>query len=136
MYKTFAAPILPYFSPAYQYVKPYVKKADDLGDKALSQVDERWPVVKKPTGELYKDAKGLALMPYNKAFEGRDHILNIYNSEYKKAGGENGSGLILSGKAAISTTFIVTADTIKFVGDFLGHKKEQAHHAVDNKVHN
>lgn len=135
-YKTFATPILPYLSRPYQYVEPYVKKADDLGDKALAQVDQRWPVVKKPTGELYTDAKGLVLLPYHKAFEGKDHVLNVYTSEYKKAGGENGSGLILSGKAAVATALVLTGDTIKFIGDFLGQKKEQAHHAVDNKVHN
>lgn len=113
-----------------------MKKADDLGDKALAKVDERWPVVKKPTDELYSGAKGIVLFPYNKAFEGKDHVLSIYTSEYKKAGGENGSGLILTGKAAVATAFVLTGETVKFIGDFLSQKREQAHHAVDNKVHN
>lgn len=135
-YKTFAAPVVPYLSRPYQFVEPYVKKADELGDKALGKVDETFPVVKKPTGELYSDAKGIVLFPYNKAFEGKDHVLKVYSDEHKKVGGENGSGLILTGKAAVATALILTGDTIKFIGDFLGQKREQAHRAVDNKVHN
>ncbi|KAF3766277.1 hypothetical protein M406DRAFT_322307 [Cryphonectria parasitica EP155] len=135
-YKTFAAPVLPYLSKPYQYVEPYVKRADDLGDKALAKVDEKFPVVKKPTGELYSDAKGIVLLPYNKAFEGRDHVLSVYSSEYKKVGGENGSGLILTGKAAVATALIITSETVKFIGDYLGQKKEQAHHVIDNKTRN
>lgn len=102
----------------------------------MAQVDERWPAVKKPTGELYTDAKGLVLLPYHKAFEGKDHVLNVYTSEYKKAGGDNGAGLIPAGKAAVATALVITTVTIKYIGDFLGQKKEQAHHSVDNKVHN
>lgn len=135
-YKTLAAPVLPYFSKPYQYVEPYVKKADDLGDKALAKVDEKWPVVKKPTGELYSDAKGIVLFPYNKSFEAKDHLFSVYSSEYKKAGGENGSGLILTGKAAVATALILTTETVQYIGSFLGQKREQAHHAIDNKVHN
>lgn len=135
-YKTFAAPVLPYLSKPYQYVEPYVKKADDLGDKALAKVDERWPVVKKPTGELYSDAKGLVFFPYNKAFEGRNHVLDVYTREHKNLGGENGSGLLLTGKAAFTTALVISVETVKFIGDFLGQKREQAHQRVDNKVHN
>lgn len=135
-FQTFAVPVLPYLSKPYQYVEPYVKKADDLGDKALGKVDERWPVVKKPTGELYSDARGLFLFPYHKAFEGKDHVLSVYSSEHKKAGGENGSGLILPVKAAVATALVITAETVRFIGEFLNSKKAHAQQAVDNKVHN
>lgn len=137
-YQTFAAPIVPYFNGPYQYVQPYVKKADDLGDKALSKVDERFPVVKKPTNELYTDAKGIVLFPYHKGLEGRDHVFSTYSSEYKKANGGNESGfaLISTGKAAIATALVLTGETVRFIGDFLHTKKEEAHNAVDNKVNN
>lgn len=137
-YQTFAAPIVPYFNGPYQYVQPYVKKADDLGDKALTKVDERFPVVKKPTNELYTDAKGIVLFPYHKGLEGRDHVLTTYSSEYKKANGGNESGfaLISTGKAAIATALVLTGETVRFIGDFLSAKKEEAHNAVDNKVNN
>lgn len=137
-YQTFAAPIVPYFNGPYQYVQPYVKKADDLGDKALTKVDERFPVVKKPTNELYTDAKGIVLFPYHKGIEGRDHVFSTYSSEYKKANGGNESGfaLISTGKAAIATALVLTGETVRFIGDFLHTKKEEAHNAVDNKVNN
>lgn len=135
-FQTFAAPVLPYLSKPYQYVEPYVKKADDLGDKALGKVDERWPVVKKPTGELYSDARSIVLFPYHKAFEGKDHVFSVYTSEHKKAGGENGSGLILPVKAAVATALVLTAETVRFIGEFLSTKKAQTHQVIDNKVHN
>lgn len=129
---------MPYFNGPYQYVQPYVKKADDLGDKALSKVDERFPVVKKPTNELYTDAKGIILFPYHKGLEGRDHVLSLYSDEYKKANGGNDSGfaLISTGKAAITTALVLTGETVKFIGDFLSAKKEDAQNAVDKATNN
>lgn len=135
-YKTLAAPVLPYLSKPYQYVEPYVKKADDLGDKALAKVDETFPVVKKPTGELYSNAKGLVFLPYNKAFEGKDHVLDIYTREHKNLGGENGSGLVLTGKAAFTTILVVSVETFKLVQDFLSKKGKETQQHVDNKAHN
>lgn len=137
-YQTFAAPIVPYFNGPYQYVQPYVKKADDLGDKALSKVDERFPAVKKPTNELYTDAKGIILFPYHKGLEGRDHVVSLYSNEYKKANGGNDSGfaLISTGKAAITTVLVLGSETVKFIGDFWSAKKEDAHNAVDKTNNN
>ena len=113
-----------------------MKKADDFGNQTLVKVDERWPVVKKPTSELYTDAKGFVLLPLHKGYEGRDHVLSIYSSEYKKANGDNGDsfGLIPTGKAAVATALVLTGETVRFIGDYLSAKKEQAHNAVDNKA--
>jgi hypothetical protein len=130
-YKTFAAPVIPYLQKPYQYVSPYVKKADDLGDKALSKVDERIPVVKKPTGELYSEATDLVLFPYHKGIAGKDHLLSVYSSEYKKAGGENGHNLVVYGKAAVGTAIVVTAEALQVLTGFLGQKKAQAQSAVE-----
>lgn len=130
-YKTFAAPVVPYFQKPYQYVSPYVKKADDLGDKALAKVDSKFPVVKKQTGELYADTKSVVLFPLHKGLETKDHVLGVYNSEYKKAGGENGHGLVIYGKAALGTAIIVTAQTVQWIGSFLGQKKAQAQDVVE-----
>lgn len=135
-YQTFAVPVLPYLSGPYQYFEPYFKRADDLGDKALAKVDEKFPVVKKPTNELYTDAKELVFFPLNKGLEGKDHVIDVYSNEYKKAGGDNGFGLILSGKAAVATALVITGETVRFIGDFLSKKKEQTEHTVDNKVNN
>lgn len=135
-YKTFGAPVWPYLSKTLEYFQPYVQKADDLGDKALDKVDEKFPVVKKPTNELYSDAKGLVLFPYYKGLEGKDHVFSIYSDEYKKAGDENTFGLILTSKAAVATALILTGKTVRYFGDFLSHKKDQADNAVDNKANN
>ncbi|KUI53310.1 Perilipin-2 [Cytospora mali] len=137
-YQTFAAPVLPYLYKPYQYVEPYVKKADDLGNLALDKVDERFPVVKKPTNEIFTDAKGIVLFPLHKGFEGKDHVFSVYSSEYKKANGDNGNafGLIPAGKATVATALVITGETVRFIGDFLSAKKEQTQNAVDNKVNN
>lgn len=137
-YQTFAAPVLPYLYKPYQYVEPYVKKADDFGNKALAKVDERFPVVRKPTNEIYTNAKDIVLFPLHKGFEGKDHVLNVYSSEYKKANGDNGTGfgLIPTGKAAVATALVITGETVRLIGDFLSAKKEQTSNAVDNKVNN
>ncbi|KAH8661720.1 hypothetical protein BGZ61DRAFT_368715, partial [Ilyonectria robusta] len=79
-YKTFAAPVLPLFAKPIEYVSPYVQKADELGDKTLNRIDERFPIVKKPTSELYNETKGLILLPYTKGLEGKDHVLQVYST--------------------------------------------------------
>lgn len=130
-YKTFAQPILPYLNKPYQYVSPYVKKADDLGDKTLSKVDEKFPVVKKQTNEIYEDGRNLVLMPYRTAYAAKDHVFETYNGEVKKVGGDN---LISYGKALLTTSFIVTAEVIQSVSGFLGQTKKQTKSAVDEKM--
>lgn len=131
-YKTFAQPVLPYFSKPYQYVSPYVKKADSFGDTTLSKVDARFPIVKKPTGELYADAKSVVFFPYRKGMESKDHFVTTYSDEYKKVGGD---GIVTYGKALISTTIIITSETVSWVGEFLTAKKAEAKDAVE-KVNN
>lgn len=131
-YQTFAAPIIPWFSKPYEYVSPYVTKADSFGDKTLDRIDERFPVVKKPTNEIYADTKGLVLLPYNKGLEGRDHVLDLYSAEVKKNGEQN--GLLGYGKAALLTAFVVSNETLSWVSSFWTAKKAQASEAINEKV--
>ena len=128
-YQTFAKPVLPYFSRPYQYVSPYVKKADSIGDQTLSKIDEKFPVITKPTGELYSDAKGLALLPVRKGLEGKDHVVKTYSNEYKKDGKP---GLITYGRALVSTAFIISHETLSWVGSFLNAKKADVKNAANN----
>jgi hypothetical protein len=130
-YQTFAKPILPYFSKPYQYVHPYVAKLDSIGDSTLSKVDEKFPVVKKPTGELYENAAGIAFFPLRKGLEGKDYVLKTYNTECKKVGGE---GLVTMGKAAVTTTLVVTSDALNWLSNYLGAKKEQTKEVVNEKI--
>ena len=130
-YNAFAKPVIPYFQKPYQYVHPYVAKADSIGDSTLSKVDEKFPVVKKPTGELYDNAKGLAFFPLRKGLEGKDYVLKTYNSEFKKVGGE---GLVTMGKAAVTTTLIVSSEALSWLSNYLGAKKEQAKEVTNEKM--
>ena len=132
-YKTFAKPMAPYLARPYQYVSPYVKKADALGDKTLCMVDERWPVVKKPTGELYEDARHLMLLPFRISIAGKDYVIQTYSTEAKKIGGDN---FVTYGKALISTALIVTTEAVVSVSNFVGQKKQHVKNSVDEKANN
>ncbi|KAI1206179.1 uncharacterized protein F4807DRAFT_440165 [Annulohypoxylon truncatum] len=128
-YKTFAKPVIPYLSKPYQYVSPYIKKADVIGDDTLSKIDARLPALKKPTHELWTDGKNFFLFPVRKGYETKDHVFDVYSSEYKKVGGE---GLVTSGKALVSTGLVVTTEALNWVGDFLKARKVQAKEASNN----
>nr|ADH51542.1 perilipin MPL1-like protein [Metarhizium minus] len=130
-YQTFAAPVLPWLAKPYEYVSPYVARADSLGDKTLDRIDERFPVVKKPTSDLYNDTRSLILLPYNKSIEGRDHIFDVYASEAKKI---EQKGLVGQGKAAVSTAFVVSNETLGWLSSFLGAKKAEATTVIKEKV--
>jgi len=130
-YEKFGKPVLPYFSKPYEYVSPYVKKADSLGDSTLSTLDSKFPVVKKPTGELYSDGKSIVFFPLKKGSEGKDYIFGTYNSEVKKVGGE---GIVSYGKAAVSTSFIVGGDAITWITTFLKGKKAEAKEVTNEKL--
>lgn len=89
--------------------------------------------MKKPTGELYAEGKGIAFFPLNKAFEGKDYVLNTFNSETKKVGG---NGVVTLGKAAITTTLIVSSDALAWLTSFAANKKADAKvYANEEKEH-
>ncbi|KAI1826911.1 hypothetical protein F4861DRAFT_20674 [Xylaria intraflava] len=122
-YQTFAKPFLSYLDKPYQYVSPYIKRADAAGDDALSRIDQRIPALKKPTDELVSDGKAIVFFPVRKGLETKSHVVDVYNSEYKKVGGD---GLVTSGKALISTGLVVTSETLTWVGEILRAGKEEA----------
>jgi len=132
-YATFAKPILPYLAKPYQYVSPYVTKADSLADSGLSTIDSRFPIVKKPTSEIKSNVTNIAYFPLRKAAEGKDYVFKTYDSECKKIGGES---IVAYGKAAVSTSLIVTSDTLNWLSSIIGHKKEQAKEAINEKLNN
>lgn len=125
-YQAFAKPVIPYFTKPYEYVSPYVQKADQLGDKALAKVDERVPALKKPTGELWTDGKNIVFFPYRKSLETKDHVFSVYNSEYKKVGGD---GIVTYGKAAITTGLVITTETLTWIGEYLKASKAKVKEA-------
>lgn len=130
-YQTFAAPVLPYFSKPYGYISPYVTKADSIGDKTLSAIDERFPIVKKPTTDIYNETRGFILLPYHKSIEERDHVYQVYSNEYKK---NEQQGFIAYGKAAVVTALVVSNETLAWLSSFLNAKKAEASQAMNNKA--
>lgn len=130
-YEKLGKPLLPYLSKPYEYVSPYVKKADSIGDNTLSTLDTKFPVVKKPTGELYDNGKSIVFFPLKKGGEGKDYVFSTYNSEVKKVGGD---GVFVYGKAALATGLIVSSDVMSWLGAFLGQKKEQVKEVTNEKL--
>ena len=112
-------------------MSPYVKKADSLGDSTLSTIDSKFPVVKKPTGELYNEGKSFVFFPLKKGTEGKEYVLGTWQQEKKKVGGE---GLVTYGKAAVSTGIIVGSDAFEWLAGFLKGKKAEAKEVTNEKL--
>ncbi|KAI0154298.1 hypothetical protein GGR57DRAFT_110668 [Xylariaceae sp. FL1272] len=121
-YQTLAKQVLPYLNKPYQYVSPYVKKADAMGDDTLSKIDQRLPVLKKPTDELFTDGRNIVFFPVRKGLETKDHFFDVYHAELKKVGGD---GVVTAGKALLFTGLVVTAEAWQWVGDMLRAGKAQ-----------
>ncbi|EQL01955.1 hypothetical protein G6O67_005938 [Ophiocordyceps sinensis] len=130
-YQTFARPVMPWFAKPYQFISPYVQTADCIGDKTLDRFDEHFPVVRKPTSELYRDTRSLILLPLNKGIEGRDHVFQVYAAEVKKT---EQQGIVAQGMAAVSTALVVSNETLCWLGSLLSAKKDEATKAINDKV--
>ncbi|KAI9846658.1 MAG: hypothetical protein M1837_003713 [Sclerophora amabilis] len=130
-YDRLAKPVLPYLSGPYGYVSPYVHKADSLADHGLSNLDSRFPVVKKPTDEVKGSIMNIVYLPIGKANEGTTYVLDVYGSEYKKAGGQS---YVTTGKAFISTGLVVTSRSLGWLSQYLSQKKEQAKEVSNEKL--
>lgn len=66
-YARFGKPVEGYLETPYQYAKPYVNKADELGEKALENIDGHFPIVKEKPATIYEKAKSWVFWPYNYA---------------------------------------------------------------------
>ncbi|CAD6442110.1 9d9c25ec-4ed5-4130-88f0-886dfe22d8ea [Sclerotinia trifoliorum] len=132
-YEKFGKPFIPYLQKPYQYVSPYVAKADELGDSTLFTIESKFPAVKKPTDELYSDGKYLVFYPISKGSQGRDYVLGKYNSEVKKTEDQGIFGL---GKAVISTGLIVSGEAFQWLSQFLSAKKAEAKETTKEKTNN
>lgn len=62
-YARFGKPVEGYLETPYQYAKPYVNKADELGEKALETVDGHFPIVKEKPETIYESIKNLVFFP-------------------------------------------------------------------------
>jgi len=127
-YARFVKPVLPYAQKPYGYVAPYVAKADSLASHSLDKVDETFPIVKEDTEKIKGTVLDYAFYPIKLAGESKDYLFSTYSSEYKKCGGD---GYVSGGKAIITTSLVVTSDTLNWLSQFLGAKKEQAKSKAD-----
>lgn len=130
-YSTFGKPLLPYLSRPYQYVSPYVRKADNIADHGLSRVEETFPVVKTPTEDLKNGVKATVFFPVRVAFEGKDYVFKTWDDQYKSTGG---NGITRPVRAMISTGLVVTSDSLSWLSEFIGAKKEQAKQTMNEKT--
>ena len=126
-------PVLPYFQTPASYAKPYVAKADAIGDSILSKVDEKVPMLKSETSELKTKTSELAGWPLSKAGETKDWVFSTYSNEYKKCGG---NGYVASGKAMITSSFVISSDVLNWLGSFLQAKKGEAEKVAKEKTNN
>ncbi|KAK2071577.1 hypothetical protein P8C59_005988 [Phyllachora maydis] len=111
--------------------KTFAQPVDDLGEKTLSKVDEKFPVVKKPSQELYNDAKTIVFFPVRVGQIGKEHVFNTYHGECKKVGGDN---LLTYGKALLTTALILTTETYTTLSNFLNSTKKDVKASVDEKT--
>lgn len=119
---------MPYLAKPYQYVSPYVQKADNFGAGALTKIDEKFPIVKESTESIQAKGKQVVLYPVVKTRETTDHLFSVYNSEVKKVGGQ---GVVTTGKALISTGLVLTTEALNWIGDILRSGKEKAKEAKE-----
>lgn len=99
----------PFITPVAPYVTPYLVRLDGFADSGLSAFDARVPAAKRPTEELYKEARELALKPYTLSREGGEYVLKTYEGEVKRA---DAKGVIGYSRAVVGTGFVVGGEVI------------------------
>jgi hypothetical protein len=68
-YARFGKPVEGLLETPYSYAKPYVNKADELGEKALETVDSKFPIVNEEPGTIYETGKSWVFWPYTYALD-------------------------------------------------------------------
>lgn len=128
-----AKPYLTYLSKPYGYVAPYVTRADSLGDKGLQRVDATFPFIKEDTGTLKNTVYDTVLFPVRLVGDVKGHLFSTYGDEYKKCGGD---GIVASGKAIITTSLVLSQESLGFVSSLLQQKKAQVKDLVNEQTQN
>lgn len=129
-YVHIAKPFLPYLSKPYGLVAPYVARADSLGDKGLTKIDSTFPFIKQDTETLKAAIQDGAYLPVRLVGEVKGHVFDLYGSEYKKCGGD---GVLASGKALITTSLVLSQESLGYFSSLLQKKKAQVKDAVNER---
>lgn len=130
-YKSLAPHILPYAQGPYNYVAPYVAKADSVAADGLTRVDQTFPIVKEDTQNIKDSVLSLAFLPLRLVGATKDYVFKMYGNEYKKCGGD---GYVAAGKAVITTGLVVTSDGLGWLSGFLQAKTEEAKEVAKKKT--
>lgn len=130
-YNRLAKPVLPYFSTPYSYVAPYLARADALGDKGLTQIDSRFPIIREDTQKIRGTIYNTAGYPVRVAGDVKQHLFETYGSEYKKCGGD---GVVASGKALITTSLVLSTESLTRLTTWLQKAKDEAKEVVNEKT--
>jgi len=130
-YASFVKPTFPYLQTPYEYTKPYIAKADSLGDSVLGKVDERIPILKSETKDIKSNIFDFAHWPFVQASKSKDYVLNTYSEEYKKCGGD---GYVAGTKALITSQLVITSDVLSWISAFVNGKKEEAKPYLSEKI--
>ncbi|KAL5001482.1 MAGE family-domain-containing protein [Aspergillus recurvatus] len=126
-----AKPYLTYLSKPYGYVAPYVTRADSLGDKGLQKVDATFPIIKEDTKTLKNTIYDTAYFPLRLVGDAKSHVFSTYGDEYKKCGGD---GIVASGKAIITTSLVLSQESLAFISSLLQKKKAQVKDLVNEQT--
>ena len=132
-YNSFARPVIPYLSGPLSVLAPYVSRADTLADHGLNRLDRTFPAVKTA------DTRTVLTTPFRLAGQGRDYVLHTYEDERRKtvgAGKQDKGGVVLLGKAVLSTELKIAVDAVSVLTDFLGPKKDEAKRVFNEKLNN
>ena len=78
-YQRVVKPVEPHLETAYSYAKPYVGKADELGDSGLGYIDSKFPIVKEDTNTIVDKGKSVVFWPINVAYAGKDYVINTWS---------------------------------------------------------
>lgn len=108
-----------------------MQKADSLGDKGLSEVDSRFPIVKEETSSLKEKVKGLPFVPYDTIISTKDYVLKTFEEQGKK---NEGKGVVPFAKSVIGTELKIAADTLGFLAGFLIAKKDEGKKFASAKI--
>ena len=130
---TLLAPLRPYFKTPLSYLKPYLSRADDLGDASLARLDAAFPVVKEKPETLRRRAGHVARTPHRLVGDGKNYVVGAWNDEYRKVGGQ--PGVAKTVRAALSTELRIGADAYAVVLSLLRRGKDSAGHAKEAKLH-
>ncbi|GAB1313517.1 hypothetical protein MFIFM68171_03727 [Madurella fahalii] len=133
-YNKLAVPFLSLFSKPYGFVSPYIERVDQLGDRTLSKVDERFPAVKKPSdelsAELIAEAKKAAYLPVQMSRSGADYVSKTYHEEYTRIAGASpvahSKAAVLTAVKTALTMLELSKQALMNAREFLEHQQKEA----------